>query len=288
MRLFRSGAGQKGGRTKAGGFAVFIVLVSVSSFLALPFAYSIMQSLKPIGELLAYPPRIFARRPTLDNYSQLFRLMNSMWIPVGRFVFNSLFVSIGGTALYTVIASMAAYPLAFGRFKGKSAINEIVVNSLLFTSPVLAASQYLVMAKAGLLNTYFAMVIPTLALPLGLFLMRQFMAQMIPWSLIEAASIDGAGSFITYSRVVMPIVKPAWITLIIFTFQTLWSGTGSTFVYEEAYKTLPTVLSQIAAEGVARMGVGSAAAVVVMLPPIALFLAAQNRVVETMSASGIK
>ncbi|MDR1952865.1 MAG: carbohydrate ABC transporter permease [Clostridiales Family XIII bacterium] len=285
---FRSHAGEYMNRSKAGTFGIVVFLSLLSAFLILPFLYSIFQSLKPIDEIFAFPPRFFVKNPTGENYRALFMLTENLWIPFSRYVFNSVFVSVVGTAVYVFIASMAAYPLAIGRFRGAKPINEIIVQALLFSSPVLAVVQYLIIAKTGMLNTYWAMILPILAAPLGLFLMRQFMIQMIPMSLIEAAKIDGAGTFMIFWRIVMPNVKPAWLTLIIFTFQPIWAGAGAIYIYDEAHKVLPTVLGQIAAGGLARAGVGAAAAVVLMAPPILLFLFTQSKVLETMAASGIK
>ena len=199
-----------------------------------------------------------------------------------------MFVAAAGTAGYVLVASMAAYALAFGDFPGAKLFNGIVVQALLFNVTVLTVSQYVIIARANLMNTYWAVILPVMATPLGLFLMRQFMVQMIPKSMLEAARIDGAGVFTIFRRVVMPIVKPAWLTLIIFGFQSLWSDAGNRYVYEEQFKALPTVLKQISGGGMARAGVAAAAAVVLMLPPILVFMFTQRNVLETMATSGIK
>lgn len=287
-KLFHAGTGVHVNRSPAGTFLIFLILLAVSAFLMLPFVYSVLQSLKPMEELFAFPPQFFVRNPTGENYRKLLQLTNSLWVPFSRYVFNSVFVTVIGTLVYVVIASMAAYPLALGHFRGAGVVNEVVVNALLFSGPVLVVAQYIIMAKTNMLNTYQAMILPTLAAPLGLFLMRQFMVQIVPASVIEAAKIDGAGTFTIFWRIVMPMVKPAWLTLIIFTFQTLWSGAGANYIYNESLKVLPTVVGQIAAGGVARAGVGAAAAVVLMVPPIVIFLLAQRNVMETMATSGIK
>lgn len=254
----------------------------------MPLLYSVLQSLKPLEELFAFPPRFFVMNPTLENYSQLFQLTDSLWVPFSRYLFNSLFVAVAGTVAYVIIASMAAYALAVGSFPGGKMINQIIVKALLFSSPVLMVSQYLILSRTGMLNTYRAMLLPTLAAPLGLFLMRQFIVQMIPMTIIEAARIDGAGVFRIFWSVVMPMVKPAWLTLSIFTFQSLWAGAGAAYIYKEEFKVLPTVLNQIAAGGTARAGVAAAASVILIIPPIIFFILVQSRVLETMSASGIK
>ncbi|MDY5008022.1 carbohydrate ABC transporter permease [Candidatus Allofournierella merdipullorum] len=287
-KIFSAGTGLHANRSAAGTAVVFLILLFTSLLMMMPFVYSIVQSLKPMEELFAFPPKFFVQNPTTENYQKLFQLTENLWVPFSRYVFNSVFVSVAGTALYILVASMAAYSLAFGDFPGAKLFNEIVVQALLFSSSVLAVSQYVILAKGRMLNTYWAVILPALSAPLGLFLMRQFMEQMIPKSMLEAAQIDGAGTFTTFWRVVMPVVKPAWLTLIIFTFQSLWSGAGNKYIYREDLKVLPTVLSQISAGGMARAGVAAAAAVVLMIPPILVFMAAQRNVLETMATSGIK
>lgn len=287
-KIFSAGTGLHANRSAAGTAVVFLILLFTSLLMMMPFVYSIVQSLKPMEELFAFPPKFFVQNPTTENYQKLFQLTENLWVPFSRYVFNSVFVSVAGTGLYILVASMAAYSLAFGDFPGAKLFNEIVVQALLFSSSVLAVSQYVILAKGRMLNTYWAVILPALSAPLGLFLMRQFMEQMIPKSMLEAAQIDGAGTFTTFWRVVMPVVKPAWLTLIIFTFQSLWSGAGNKYIYREDLKVLPTVLSQISAGGMARAGVAAAAAVVLMIPPILVFMAAQRNVLETMATSGIK
>ena len=287
-KIFSAGTGLHANRSAAGTAVVFLILLFTSLLMMMPFVYSIVQSLKPMEELFAFPPKFFVQNPTAENYQKLFQLTENLWVPFSRYVFNSVFVSVAGTALYILVASMAAYSLAFGDFPGAKLFNEIVVQALLFSSSVLAVSQYVILAKGRMLNTYWAVILPALSAPLGLFLMRQFMEQMIPKSMLEAAQIDGAGTFTTFWRVVMPVVKPAWLTLIIFTFQSLWSGAGNKYIYREDLKVLPTVLSQISAGGMARAGVAAAAAVVLMIPPILVFMAAQRNVLESMATSGIK
>lgn len=278
----------RGVGSKTGTFFIFLILLAAGMFSILPLVYSVLQSLKPVEELFIFPPRFFVHHPVWENYRELFRLTDTLWVPFSRYLFNSIFVSLAGTVVYVIIASMAAYALAIGRFRGKNVLNQIVVKTLLFSSPVLMVAQYLILSKTGMLNTYYAMILPGLAAPLGLFLMRQFIEQMVPMSIIEAARIDGCSEWQIIWRVVMPMVKPAWLTLSIFSFQGLWAGAGAAYIYKEEYKVLPTVLNQIAAGGIARAGVAAAAAVVLIIPPAFFFILVQSKVIETMTSSGIK
>ena len=179
---------------------------------------------------------------------------------------------------------MAAYPLAKHPFPGSKFIFTLIVTALMFSSPVMAIPSYMVMAKLNLINNYLAVILPAVASTLGLYLMKQFMMQ-IPDVMLEAARIDGANEFRIFFKIVMPQVRPAWLTLTIFAFQSAWNNTGGSFIYHEELKTLPTVLSQVASGGIARAGIASAASVLLMLPPIITFVITQSNVVETMGHS---
>lgn len=274
-------------RSKGGDIAIFVMLVFFGAFMILPFVYAVLQSLKPMDEIFAFPPRFFVVHPTFDNYYQLGQLTSDLWVPFGRYLLNSVFVTVVGTVAHIVLASMAAFVLSKYRFPGSRLFSESVTLALMFSAQVTAIPQYVLMAKTGMINTYWALILPSVAGSLGLFLMRNFMVSL-PFSLIESANIDGAGLFKIFWRIVMPNVKPAWLTLLIFTFQSLWNNTGSKFIYTESLKVLPTILNQISTSGIARVGVGSAVAVVLMIPPIILFLFVESNVLETMAHSGIK
>ena len=199
-------------RTKTGDAGIFMLLIILGSFMILPFYYAIIQSIKPIDELFYFPPRFYVIRPSFDNYYQLGQLASNLWVPFGRYLFNSFSVTVLGVTLHIIIASMAAFVLAKYKFPGNKTINEIVVLALLFTGGVAAIPQYVLMAKVGMIDTYWAMLLPGLAAPLGLYLMKNFFINTIPDALIEAASLDGAGVFRIYWQLAMPIAKPAWMT----------------------------------------------------------------------------
>jgi ABC-type glycerol-3-phosphate transport system permease component len=182
---------------------------------------------------------------------------------------------------------MAAFVLAKCRFPGNKTLNSIIVVSLLYQSNVIYIMQYIVMARLGMIDTYWALILPSIATPMGLFLMRQSMSQ-VPDAMIEAAKVDGANMFTICWRIVMPNQKPALMTLIIFAFQNAWNISGNGLVYNESYKTLPTVVQQAASAGLARAGVAMASAVFMLIPPILIFILAQKNVIETMAHSGIK
>lgn len=274
-------------RSRFGNILVVLVLLLFAVFLAAPLIYTVMSSFKPFEEIFVFPPKFFVRRPVLDNYVDLFLVASNNWVPFSRYIFNSLLVSIVGTGACVLISSMAAYPLAKHNFPGKNALFSIIVIALLFTTKVTFVPQYIVMSGLGMINTYWSLILPTLGGSFGVFLMKQFMEQ-IPVSVLESARIDGASEVRAFFSIVMPQVKPAWLTLIIFTFQGLWNNGGVSLVYNEELKTLPTAFSQIASAGNARFGAGMAASVLLMLPPILAFIIAQSRIMETMAFAGIK
>ena len=274
-------------RSLGGDIFITVVLIVVAAFMMLPFVYAIMQSLKPIEEIFIFPPRFFVINPTLSNYLTLSKLTDSLWVPFSRYLVNSVVVTIAGTGFNLVVASMAAFPLAKYPFPGSKWLFRLVSTSLLFAGPVTALPQYIIVAKMGLINTLWSVILPAVGLPLGLFLMRNFMTQ-IPDGMLEAARIDGAGTWRIFASIAMPMVKPAALTLIIFTFQSLWNTTGGTFIYDEKIKLLPTILNQVVTAGIARAGSGAAASVVMMIPPFIIFIILQSRIIETMAFSGIK
>lgn len=274
-------------RSRAGNAVLFILLLVMAAFMLLPFIYAVMQSLKPMEEIFVFPPKFFVRRPSAENYRSLSLVAENLAVPFARYIFNSVFITAVGTAATVILSSMAAFPFAKYKFPGSGIMFKTVVMALLFVGTVSSVPQYLVMAKVGMINTYWALLGPAVASPLGLFLLTNFMSQ-ISNSIIEAAALDGAGIVSTWWKVVMPNVRPAILTLVILCFQSLWSLTGTTFIYDEKLKMLPTILNQISSSGISRTGVAAAAGVIMIIPPILFFIITQSRVLETYSFAGIK
>lgn len=262
-------------------------ILLVGFVMALPLLYTVVTAFKPFNELFIYPPRFFVQHPTGDNFTQMMSIVNNSWVPFSRYLFNSVFVAVIGTAAYIVIASLAAYPLAKHHFPGRKAFSSLLVWAILFRSEVTAIAVYIILASFGMINTYWSLLLPTLAGSFGVFLMQQFMVSF-PDAVLEAARIDGAGEWGIFAKIVMPSVRPGWITLIIFTFQSFWNTTGTSYIYSEELRLLPAVLSQIAASGIARAGAGAAVALFLMIPPVVIFIISQSSVLETMAYSGIK
>ena len=274
-------------RSLGGNIAVSLMLFIMGLFTALPIYFSIINAFKPLSELYLFPPRFIVYNPTINNFVDIISLQSQATVPTERYIFNTVFVSIATTALYVVLASMAAYPLAKHEFPMKNVIHKVIVFAILFSTQVTALPQYILMAKTGIINTYMALIFPALGGSFGVFLVMQFIGSF-PNDVIEAARIDGCGELGIFFKIVFPSVKPAWVTLAILTFISQWNATGSQFIFDESLKTLPTMMSQLTSAGIDRAGVSAAISVILMLPPMISFIFSQSKVVETMAYSGIK
>ena len=274
-------------RSVWGDILLYFFLLLVAMVMVFPIVYAVSSALKPLDELFMFPPRIFAQNPTLDNFSDLFVTMGKSWVTFSRYLFNTVFITGVGTAGHLIIASMAAFVLAKYDFPGGKTFFRLVTVAMMFSGYVTAIPNYLIINALGWVDTYWAIIIPAFASPMGLFLMKQFM-EGLPTSLIEAAKIDGASEWKVFADIVMPNVKPAWMTLIIFSVQALWNNKAATFIYSEERKTLVYALQQIQSGGIARTGQGAAVLVVVMIVPIAIFIFSESQILETMASSGLK
>ena len=264
-----------------------LLLLGAAAFMALPLVYAVNNAFKPLEELFQFPPKFLVRNPTLDNFRDLLSLMNASWVPFTRYIFNTVFITLVATTVHILFSSLAAYALAKHRFPGREIMFNVVILALMFSPHVTAIPNYLIMAKLGWIDSYYALMVPAIAAPLGLFLMKQFM-EGIPVALLESARLDGANELTIFFKIAMPLVKPAWYTLLIFSFQALWSIDGGTFIYDESLKTLSTALNQVVATGFSRAGAASAIALFMMAVPLTVFIFVQSNVVETMATSGIK
>ncbi|MHB1484706.1 MAG: carbohydrate ABC transporter permease [Saccharofermentanales bacterium] len=274
-------------RSKGGNFLVFIGIFILGSFIALPIVYAIGNAFKPLDELWLFPPPLLPNNPTLRNFADLFQLLTNSWVPMSRYLFNTIFITIAGTAGHVIFASMCAYALAKHKFPGANFMFSIIFLSLMFTGAVTGIPNYLIMVNLGWVNTYQALIVPAFGSAFGMFLMKQFMTQ-IPDSYIEAARIDGAKETRIFWKIIMPSVKPAWLTLIVFSVQALWNLGSNVFIYSEQLKTFPYAIGQIVSAGIARAGVGSAVTLVMLIVPVTTFVFTQSKIIETMASSGIK
>ena len=275
-------------RSAGGDAGITVMLVLLGAFMFLPMVYAIMQALKPLDELWIFPPRFYVVNPTLKNFGDLFRLMSTSWVPFSRYIFNTIMISVVGTTGNLILSSLAAYALAKIKFPGREFFFQTIVLSLMFNSTVTGICNFIVMTALGWVDTYFAIIIPTFASTLGLYLMKQFMESSVSDAVLESSRLDGASEFRTFLTIAMPMVKPAWLTLIVYSFQGLWNSGTSIYIYSEELKTFNYAISQILAGGIVRAGAGAASTVIMMIVPITVFVITQSNIIETMGSSGMK
>lgn len=274
-------------RSMAGNSLLFGLMIIMGIAMALPLVMVVNNALKPLDEFFQYPPKIFVVNPTYENFTDLFTLMSDSWVPFSRYILNTIIITGSGVVGHIIFASLAAYPLAKHEFPGKNILFGIVVLSLMFSWQVTQIPNYIIISWLGINNTYLAVILPAFAYGMGLYLMKQFMEQ-IPDSLIESCRLDGGSEWQIYLKIIMPNVKPAWLTLAIFQFQQMWANTGSNFLRDEQLKPLQYALNQITAGGVARQGAAAAVQFILAAVPITFFIICESNIIETMTTSGMK
>ena len=275
-------------RSRAGDTLMVLFLLAGGLFSVLPLAYSVITAFKPLDELLVFPPTFFVRRPTIGNFITLPSLVTGLQVPFARYVFNSFFVAVCATVLHVLTASMAAFALSRSKLRIVRILFWVVQFSLMYNGTTLAIPQYLIAVRMGLVDTYWAYILPSIPSAVGVFLMKQYVDSGIPDALLEAARIDGCSDFRIYRSIVMPICKPAWLTLIIIMFQNIWGQTHTAYIYKESMKTLPYALTQITKGGYIRAGAAQAVGVLMLVVPAVIFVFNQSKILETMASSGIK
>ena len=274
-------------RSKAGNGLLFGLMFICGLFMVLPLVMIVNNALKPLDELFQYPPKVFVKNPTLENFTDLFVLISDSWVPFSKYIISTVIITVGGMVGHVLVASLAAYPLAKHKFPGRNLLFNMVILSMMFSWQVTQIPQYLIISWLNINNTYLALILPAWSFGMGLYLMKQFMEQLTD-TLMESAKIDGAGEFRIFWTIVMPNVKPAWLTLAIFQFQQMWGNTGGTFLRDEELKPLQYALLQITQGGPARAGAGAAVTFVIAAVPITFFLICQSNIMETMTTSGMK
>ena len=275
-------------RSAGGDAGITFMLTLLGIFMFIPMYYVVIQSLKPLDELFMFPPRFYVINPTFDNFIDLFTLMGDSWVPFSRYIFNTVFLTVCGTLGNLVLASMAAYSLAKLRFPGRNAIFQLIVMSLMFHSTVNQVTHFIILSSFGWIDTYLSIIVPSMATTMGLYLMKQFMETSVPDTVLESARLDGASEFRIFLTIAMPMVKPAWLTLMIECFKSLWNSGSSIYIHSEELKTFNYAINQIVSGGIARSGASAAAIVIMMIVPILIFVINQSKIIETMGSSGMK
>ena len=275
-------------RSRGGDAGITFVLVLLGAFMFIPMYYVVIQSLKPLDELWMFPPRFIVYEPTFDNFKDLFTLMSGSMVPFSRYIFNTVFTSVAGTFGNLFFSSLAAYAMAKIKFPGGKGMFTMVRTSLMFHQTVTAITCFILMSAFNIIDTYWAIIVPAWATSLGLYLMKQFMESSVTDAVLESARLDGASELRTFWVIAMPMVKPAWLTLIIYSFQDLWNKGASIYIHSEQLKSLNYAIQQITAGGIKRAGASAAATVVMMMVPILVFVISQSNIIETMGSSGMK
>ncbi|MBI4760145.1 MAG: carbohydrate ABC transporter permease [Chloroflexota bacterium] len=272
----------------------YLLLLPLAGFMLLPIVFIFSSAFKPPEELYAYPPRFFVVNPTLKNFSDLFSKMSSSGVPVSRYLFNSMVITLVAVAASILVSSAAAYALSKKRFKLKQTLFAVNTIALMFVPIAVTIPRFLVIERLGLLDTFWVHILPGLAMPVGLFLLKQFM-DSVPNEIIEAAQIDGASDLQIYWRIILPMIRPAIATIAILTFQAAWNNaeTSTLYVNTESLKTFAFYLSTLTtttsgANAVAGQGIAAAAALIMFLPNLIIFIFLQSQVMSTMSHSGLK
>ncbi|WP_054023966.1 carbohydrate ABC transporter permease [Bacillus sp. FJAT-28004] len=270
----------------------YAILIPLAFFMMLPILFIISHAFKPIDELFAFPPRFLVQKPTFDNFRDLFFTTSTSGIPFSRFIFNSLLVTISVMFLSVFISALAAYAMAKMKFKLRKVLFEVNTLALMFVPIAVQIPRYLVVDQTGMLDTYFAHILPLLAMPIGLFLLKQFIDQ-VPEELKEAAIIDGASEFTVFRKVIVPVIMPALATVAILAFQAVWNNveTSNYYVNDESLKTLSFFMSSVASGSgntVAGQGMSAAASLLMFVPNLVIFVLLQSKVMNTMAHSGLK
>lgn len=274
-----------------GQIKIMLVLLPLVLFMFLPILFIANHAFKPMDELFAFPPTFIVRNPTIENFTKLVKFSRTAGIPFSRYVFNSLFVTIVTVGLSLLFTTMAAYALSKLKFKGRDLMMQINQIALMFVATAVLIPRYLVISNLGMIDTMWAHILPLLAYPVSLFLVKQFVEQ-VPDALIEAAYIDGATDFQIYRKLIIPMIKPAMATAGILVFQQVWGNMESSnyYVNDDSLKTLTFYMNSLvnANNTVAGQGMAAAATLILFVPNLVIFVILQNKVMNTMAHSGIK
>ena len=275
-------------RSAGGDTAITVFMVILGVLMFLPMYLTVITAFKPVAEMSIIPPKFYVVRPTLKNFIDLFTNMNQTWVPVSRYIFNTVYISVASTFGALVLGSMTAYALSRIRMPGYKTINNLIKYSLMIGSTITGTYNFIIYCKIGLLNTYAISILPVWAGTLGLYLMKNFIDDNISDEMIEAARIDGAREFTIYWKIAMPLVKPAWLTLIVTTFQSVWQAGASGYVWSENLKTFNSAIAAITSSTANSGATLSAGSLLMMSVPIVVFVVNQSKIVETMASSGMK
>jgi len=268
-----------------------LMVLPVAGFMLLPLLYIFNHAFKPFDELIEFPPRFFVRRPSLNNFNDLFDLATTTGIPVSRYLFNSIVITVIVVFLSIVLSTITGYALSKMKFHLNTYINKINTIAMMFVGAAVVIPRYLVIERLGLIDNFLVHIVPVIAVPVGLFLVKQFIDQ-IPNDLIEAAKIDGASHFKIYIYIILPLIRPAIATIAILSFQAVWNNAdiSATFINTDSIKTFAYYMATLSNAGnsVAGAGMTAVATLIMFVPNLVIFIFLQSKVMNTMAHSGIK
>ncbi len=274
-----------------GQIKLIIVLLPLVIFMALPLVFIANHAFKPMEELFAFPPTFFVKNATMENFTKLVKFSRTAGVPISRYIFNSVIVTALTVGLSLLFTTFAAFALAKLKFKGRSLMMTINQLAIMFVATAVLIPRYLVICNLGMIDSIWAHVLPLLAYPVSLFLVKQFVEQ-VPDALIEAAYIDGATDMTIYRKIILPMTKPAIATAAILAFQQVWANmeTSNYYINDDSMKTLTFYMNSLVNVNntVSGQGMAAAATLIMFIPNLVLFIILQNNVMNTMAHSGIK
>jgi len=279
-------------RSRGGDIGIFVGLGILGLIMLFPLVYTVMNAFKPLEEFFYFPPIIIPHNPTTENFTYLFQLMSTSWVPFSRYIFNTVFITIAGVIGNLILSSLTGYALSKIPFPGRELLFQLCQKSMMFSATVAGVITFILITLMGWVDTYFAIIIPAWLSATNIFLMKQFMDGNISDEMLESARLDGSSEFRTFISIAMPLVKPGWLTLIVYSFQGLWTMGASPYIYSEQLKTINYAIGQIltgdAAMSTLRQGASAASGLIMLIVPVVVFLISESNIIETMGSSGMK
>lgn len=262
----------------------YLLLIIGAVIMLMPFLWMLSTSLKNEGATMVLPPEFIPKEPTMENYKEVVERF-----PMMRFLFNSLFVAILTTVGQIILSSMAGFAFARMQFKGRDQLFLLYLATMMVPVQVTMIPQFILLQSIGWINTYQALIVPSIFGVFGTFLMRQAMLS-IPKELEEAAFMDGANHFQVFWRVILPMVKPTIATLTIFTFMGSWNSYlwPLIVISSEELATLPLGLSMLQGRWATDWNLMMAGVVISVVPILIVYLFAQRYFIQGMTMSGMK
>ena len=270
-----------------------IPLAIMGTAMVLPIVFIFTTAFKPAEELFIFPPAFFVVNPTFDNFRELFDMMAALGgVPASRYFINSIVIAVLTVVLSVLLSVSAGYILSKKNFRFRNLLFEINTLALMFVPIAVTIPRFIIIVRLGLIDNFFANILPIVSMPIGLFLLKQFIDQ-VPDALIEAARIDGAGEFKILFTVIIPMTMPAIATVAILSFQSAWGNVEASIFYlnDESLKSFAYFMTTLNVGGAGTpllQGVAAASTLIMFVPNLIIFIVMQSKVMNTMAHSGIK